>query len=63
MHNYRVMIEIEVEKALYKRQIGRIQELLLDTDKPLIASYVHYCTYYLVVRPGRKHAPNLIDAK
>ena len=28
---------VTIEKALYKRQPERRQELLLDTDKPLIA--------------------------
>ena len=31
---------VTIEKALYKRRPERRQELLLDTDKPLVALYV-----------------------
>ena len=51
----------QIEKALYKWRPERRQELLLGTDKPLIAYYMALgyldgqCTYFLVVKPGRKY--------
>ena len=62
MCRVRVHMESQIKRALYKQQPER-DELLLDTDKPLIALYIALCglhgqyTYFLVLKPGRKYAP------
>ena len=49
-------------KALFKQQPERRLELLLDTDKPLIALYIALgcldgkCTYSYLVEPEIKYA-------
>ena len=58
MSTVRMHVESQIEIALYKRR----DKSFCLTDKPLITLYMAlgclygYCTYFLVLKPGRKYA-------